>query len=145
MSYSGWSDHGTLLFISELLLRLNLTTLCILEIVFFDESIEAKINRLMFRLHRRDTPFLLDNSFKHAKTFVAPSVDMDGLDGVVEGEEEEYVQEAGDAAEDGSGTASAAQKHTQVYAINSHGERVYYYQNFPRLKYVLIVNLCSKI
>ena len=52
------------------------------EIIFFDESIDAKINRYTFRLRRHDTPFLTNESTKHAKTHVAPTVDLQGLDSI---------------------------------------------------------------
>jgi hypothetical protein len=83
---------------------------------------------LTFRLHRRDTPFLLDNSFKHAKTFVAPTVDMDGLDFMLEGE--------GDTNESDHENSFEVTHNTQTYIFDKDGVRVYHYQNFPYLKYV---------
>jgi hypothetical protein len=49
------------------------------DVVFFDESIDAKMNRYMFKLHNIDTPFLLDTTDKHAKTYVPPTPNADGL------------------------------------------------------------------
>ena len=73
------------------------------EIIFFDESIDAKINRYTFRLHKHDTPFLTNESNKHTKTYVAPTVDMEGLEGIQSSE--------------GSDKESEGQRpHTYVYS-----------------------------
>lgn len=89
------------------------------EILFFDESIEAKINRYTFRLHKRDTPFLLDDSNKHCKTVVAPTVDADGLDVLSDVDEVE-----------------AATAGNTCVTRDGKGRRVYIYSSFPSLKYV---------
>ena len=47
--------------------------------VFFDESIDAKMNRYTFKFQILDTPFLNDSYSKHQKTYVAPSPDMNNL------------------------------------------------------------------
>lgn len=47
--------------------------------IFFDESIDAKMNRYMFKFRSIDTPFLLDNANLHAKTYVAPTPNVSGL------------------------------------------------------------------
>ena len=66
------------------------------EMIFFDESIDAKINRYTFRLHRHDTPFLTNESNKHTKTYVAPTVDMQGLEAMVEQEQEQEEEVGGE-------------------------------------------------
>lgn len=47
--------------------------------LYFDESIDAKMNRYTFKFRNIDTPFLLDSSTKHIKTYVSPSPDTTGL------------------------------------------------------------------
>lgn len=94
------------------------TNISILDIQFFDESIEAKINRYTFRLHKRDTPFLLDSSQKHSKTFVARSVDVDNL---------VNIQYPNDETEEWIRT-------TQRITQDKKGKNVFHYQNFPKLK-----------
>lgn len=49
------------------------------DITFFDESIDAKMNRYMFNLQKIDTPFLLDDARLHVKTFVPPSPNIENL------------------------------------------------------------------
>jgi hypothetical protein len=49
------------------------------DITFFDESIDAKMNRYMFNLQKIDTPFLLDDARRHIKTFVPPTPNTDNL------------------------------------------------------------------
>jgi hypothetical protein len=49
------------------------------DVVFFDESIDAKLNRYMFKFRNIDTPFLLDNANLHAKTYVPPTANTVGL------------------------------------------------------------------
>jgi hypothetical protein len=50
------------------------------DVIFFDESIDAKLNRYTFRFHSAiDTPFLLQNTEKHLKTYVPPSPSVIGL------------------------------------------------------------------
>ena len=49
------------------------------DVIFFDESIDAKMNRYMFKFRNIDTPFLLDNANLHAKTYVTPTPNTDGL------------------------------------------------------------------
>jgi hypothetical protein len=49
------------------------------DVIFFDESIDAKLNRYTFRMHNIDTPFLLNNAHKHTKNYVAPSPDISNL------------------------------------------------------------------
>lgn len=90
-----------------------------LDIQFFDESIEAKINRYTFRLHKRDTPFLLDSSQKHTKTFVAASVDVDNLTNI------QYPND---------GTEEWINK-TQKITQDKSGRNIFHYHNFPKLKY----------
>jgi hypothetical protein len=47
------------------------------DVVFFDESIDAKQNRKTFKLRGNiDTPFLNNIDSKHQKTYVAPSPDI---------------------------------------------------------------------
>lgn len=43
------------------------------DVIFFDESIEAKLNRYTFRSKNFDTPFLTYEKDKHIKTYVPPS------------------------------------------------------------------------
>jgi hypothetical protein len=50
------------------------------DVIFFDESIDAKMNRYTFRFRYVDTPFLQDDADKHAKTHVPPSPDVTHLD-----------------------------------------------------------------
>lgn len=52
---------------------------CLLDVLYFDESIDAKMNRYTFKFRNIDTPFLLDSSTKHIKTYVSPSPDTTGL------------------------------------------------------------------
>jgi hypothetical protein len=59
--------------------RISSNSLKDYDIRFFDESIDAKLNRYTFRLFRVDTPFLNDQSSKHFKTVVAPSPNLEGL------------------------------------------------------------------
>ena len=68
--FSQFVDERALQFVSGDKLR---------DVVFFDESIDAKMNRYMFKLHNIDTPFLLDTTDKHAKTYVPPTPNADGL------------------------------------------------------------------
>ena len=49
------------------------------DIVFFDESIDAKMNRYTFKLRNIDTPFLLDNGTRHTKTYVPPTANTSNL------------------------------------------------------------------
>jgi hypothetical protein len=49
------------------------------DVIFFDESIDAKLNRYTFRFHSIDTPFLQHPSQKHLKTYVPPSPSLQGL------------------------------------------------------------------
>ena len=51
----------------------------ITDVLFFDESIDAKMNRYLFKLRSIDTPFLLDNANVHAKTYVPPTPNTEGL------------------------------------------------------------------
>jgi hypothetical protein len=44
-----------------------------LDVIFFDESIDAKYNRYMFRWTHIDTPFLQHTQGKHYKTYVPPT------------------------------------------------------------------------
>lgn len=97
---------------------LILVLMIFLDIQFFDESIEAKINRYTFRLHKRDTPFLLDSSQKHAKTFVSPAVDVDNLDAI-------YYPNDG---------SEEIIKRTQQVSVDKSGRNVFHYRNFPKLK-----------
>ena len=50
-----------------------------LDIVFFDESIDAKMNRNYFTLNLIDTPFLASTVDNHLKTYVPPAPDTAGL------------------------------------------------------------------
>eukprot|EP00761_Pharyngomonas_kirbyi_P001479 gb/GECH01001483.1/.p1 GENE.gb/GECH01001483.1/~~gb/GECH01001483.1/.p1 ORF type:complete len:929 (+),score=128.64 gb/GECH01001483.1/:1-2787(+) len=43
------------------------------ERILFDESIEAKANRSIFVIHKRDTPFLNDTTYRITRTVVAPA------------------------------------------------------------------------
>jgi hypothetical protein len=90
------------------------------DVLFFDESIEAKINRYTFRLHKRDTPFLLDSSQKHTKTFVSTSVDVDNLDTIPFPEDEttEWIRQ------------------TQRITRDKTGRNIFHYDTFPKLKYL---------
>jgi hypothetical protein len=92
---------------------------CCTDILFFDESIDAKLNRYSLQLHVRDTPFLNDKSNKHVKTYVVESVDhQEQLD-----ESSEHgVKEPADAV-----TVSDGSCKKSVYASSS----------FPKLKWVL--------
>lgn len=49
------------------------------DIVFFDESIDAKMNRYTFKFRSIDTPFLLDNGTRHTKTYVPPTANTSNL------------------------------------------------------------------
>ena len=49
------------------------------DIVFFDESIRAKLNRSRFRFYSIRTPFLSDKTNRHTKTYVPPTPDTSGL------------------------------------------------------------------
>ena len=51
-----------------------------LDVIFFDESIDAKYNRYTFRLHSIDTPFLQQTHGKHFKTYVPPPPHTSDLD-----------------------------------------------------------------
>jgi hypothetical protein len=55
------------------------------DIVFFDESIDAKMNRYYFSLSTIDTPFLKSTADNHAKTYVPPSPDSNGLEDLING------------------------------------------------------------
>lgn len=46
------------------------------SVLFFDESIDAKANRYLFRSKTIDTPFLNSRAFEYSKTFVAPSPEI---------------------------------------------------------------------
>lgn len=61
--------------------RISSSSLKDADIRFFDESIEAKLNRYTFRFFNVDTPFLNDQSSKHFKTVVAAAPSLDGLPG----------------------------------------------------------------
>lgn len=50
------------------------------DIIFFDESIEAKLNRYTFKRRTIDTPFLLHERDKHIKTYVPPTPLIADLD-----------------------------------------------------------------
>ena len=50
-----------------------------INVIFFDESIDAKMNRYYFKTKIIDTPFLLDQSNRHVKTFVTPTPCKIGL------------------------------------------------------------------
>eukprot|EP01038_Epipyxis_sp_PR26KG_P004270 gene4270-6049_t len=49
------------------------------DVVFFDESIDAKLNRYTFKTVVIDTPFLKDKTNKHIKTYVPPTPDLSDL------------------------------------------------------------------
>lgn len=68
---------------STFLIYFSFTVTACIDVVFFDESIDAKLNRYTFRLQTLDTPFLLNNSHRHIKAFVAPSPDLSGLSNLV--------------------------------------------------------------
>eukprot|EP00981_Chlorochromonas_danica_P003398 scaffold651_cov174-Ochromonas_danica.AAC.7 len=55
------------------------------DVVFFDEAIDAKLNRYTFRWRDLDTPFLLSNTTGHVKTYVTPSPCTTDLVGKREG------------------------------------------------------------
>lgn len=46
----------------------------VIDVIFFDESIDAKMNRYTFKTRNIDTPFLSSGTHKYLKTYVAPSV-----------------------------------------------------------------------
>jgi hypothetical protein len=49
-------------------------------VVFFDESIDAKMNRYTFKLRSIDTPFLNNSEDKkYTKTYVAPTPDRSNI------------------------------------------------------------------
>ena len=50
------------------------------DVVFFDESIDAKMNRYSFALTLNDTPFLSSTADVHAKSYVPPSPDSTGIE-----------------------------------------------------------------
>jgi hypothetical protein len=102
-----------------LLLRVLTLCVCRSDVLFFDESIEAKINRYTFRLHKRDTPFLLDSSQKHTKTFVSTSVDVDNLETIPFPTDE---------------TAAEWIRQTQRVTRDKAGRNIFHYDNFPKLK-----------
>lgn len=68
--FSQFVDERALQFVSGDKLR---------DVIFFDESIDAKMNRYTFKLHSIDTPFLLDTADRHAKTYVPPTPNTEGL------------------------------------------------------------------
>ena len=49
------------------------------DVVFFDESIDAKLNRYTFKTVVIDTPFLKDKTNLHIKTYVPPTPDLSEL------------------------------------------------------------------
>lgn len=61
--------------------RISSSSLKDADIRFFDESIEAKHNRYMFKFFSVDTPFLNDQTSKHVKTIVAAAPNVEGLPG----------------------------------------------------------------
>jgi hypothetical protein len=54
-------------------------------VIFFDESIDAKLNRYTFRFHSIDTPFLQHerSQKRHQKTYVPPSPALSGLNNFI--------------------------------------------------------------
>lgn len=50
------------------------------DLIFFDESIDAKMNRYSFSLSFKDTPFLSSTADVHAKSYVPPSPDTSEID-----------------------------------------------------------------
>ncbi|KAJ3077682.1 hypothetical protein HK102_005044, partial [Quaeritorhiza haematococci] len=50
------------------------------EVLFFDESIKAKLNRSKLRLSKETTPFLKDTSYHINQTIAAIPVNVEGLD-----------------------------------------------------------------
>jgi hypothetical protein len=120
----GWSDPG-LTYLHTLSLSLSLSlisllySLCSIDILFFDESIEAYLNRSSFlSFMKTDTPFLLDDSEKHAKTIVVPSP-IETFDDVM------------DEILNPSDPLVAA---TQFISKDKTGRELFRYQNFPKLK-----------
>lgn len=45
----------------------------LIDVVFFDEAIDAKLNRYTFKFRELDTPFLLCNFTEHVKSYVPPT------------------------------------------------------------------------
>eukprot|EP00762_Andalucia_godoyi_P002307 ANDGO_07626.mRNA.1 DENN domain and WD repeat-containing protein SCD1 len=52
------------------------------EVVFFDESIDAKMNRSLLQIRKKATPFLSDNQVSVIKTFVAMTPEAADLDSI---------------------------------------------------------------
>ena len=50
------------------------------DLMFFDESIDAKMNRYSFAFTVTDTPFLSSTADVHAKSYVPPSPDSNGIE-----------------------------------------------------------------
>jgi hypothetical protein len=99
----------------------------VIDIMFFDESIDAKMNRYSFQLHIRDTPFLNDTSTKHVKTYVAPSVDQDGLDF--------------DELPPSTAVEESKGENTNIITTEKTKKKqksVYQYNTFPKLEYVSV-------
>jgi hypothetical protein len=61
--------------------------------MFFDESIDAKMNRYTFKMRSIDTPFLLDSANIHAKTYVPPTPNAAGLPLLPSGEPVDFTYE----------------------------------------------------
>ena len=50
------------------------------DALFFDESINEKLNRSSLKLNKLPTDFLLSREYKIVDVFICPSPDMTGLD-----------------------------------------------------------------
>ena len=62
-------------FVDERIFQINRD----MNVLFFDETIDAKMNRYTFRLRNIDTPFILDSTTRHTKTYVPPTPDTTNL------------------------------------------------------------------
>lgn len=89
------------------------------DVIFFDESIEAKLNRYTFRMKSIDTPFLTYEEDKHTKTYVPPPpLTTDLMTG--------NKRKIGSRAEGGEVKAAAVEEEEEGI--------VFQYNTFPRLQ-----------
>lgn len=91
----------------------------LIDILFFDESIEACLNRSsLLAFLKPDTPCLFDVSQKHTKTLVAPSPN-ETLD---------------DVLDDVMNPTDPLVAATQSVTVDKTGKEIFRYSHFPKLK-----------
>jgi len=114
-------------FIDERVLSINRDR----DIIFFDESIDAKMNRYTFKFKSIDTPFLLDETNKHAKTYVPPTPNTINLPPTADGSPPQYTYHNVFPTLDPSLFAAPCQ-----LSVNYHSKNMFATNNLPRLKRV---------